>query len=84
MGRGKSAKPKRLSRKLRELRLRLGFSHKEMYEQLHAQKVTVHLGYISLYEIGERVPGPLVLLAYSHIANVSINILVDDALDLPD
>jgi transcriptional regulator with XRE-family HTH domain len=84
MGRGKTEKPKRLSWKLRELRLKLGMSHKEMYEALAAQKVKVHIGYISLFEIGERTPSLLVLLAYSNIAGISMNLLVDDSLDLPE
>lgn len=84
MGRRKSDKPKRLHQKLRKLRLSLQFSHREMYEALAAHKVRVHLGYISLYELGERAPTLLVLLAYSKIAGISMNHLVDDALDLPD
>jgi hypothetical protein len=84
MGRGKSARPKRLSSKLREVRLKLKFSHKEMYDALRGEGARVHLGYISLYEIGERLPNLLVLLAYSNISGISINLLVDDSLELPD
>lgn len=84
MGRGSVAKPKRLSAKLKQLRVKLNFSHKEMFEALVAHKVKIHLGYISLYEIGDRSPNLLVLLAYSKIARVPMNLLVDDELELPE
>ncbi len=83
MGRGKAEKPKRLAQKLRDLRLKMNLSHREMRDFLLAQKVKVHLGYISLYEIGERSPSLLVVLAYSNIAGISMNFLVDDDLELP-
>jgi len=39
---------------------------------------------ISRYETGKREPPLLILLQYARAANVSTDILIDDALDLPD
>jgi hypothetical protein len=55
-----------------------------MYQALKEQGARIHFGYISLYEIGERSPNLLVLLAYSKITGISLNVLVDDTLDLDD
>jgi hypothetical protein len=41
-------------------------------------------GAISAYELGNREPSLMVLLTYARIACVYLDVLVDDALDLPD
>lgn len=38
---------------------------------------------ISQYELGTREPSLLVLLAYARLAKVSVDVLIDDELDLP-
>jgi transcriptional regulator with XRE-family HTH domain len=38
---------------------------------------------ISRYEAGQREPPLRILLAYARAANVSTDVLIDDALDLP-
>jgi hypothetical protein len=40
--------------------------------------------HISAFELGAREPSLLVLLQYARIAGVAMEILVDDALDLPN
>jgi transcriptional regulator with XRE-family HTH domain len=39
---------------------------------------------ISHYESGEREPPLPVLLAYAKLANVYVDVLIDDELDLPE
>lgn len=46
-------------------------------------KAKVPRSYLSRFETGEREPPLEVLLRYSQLANVWINALVDDAVDLP-
>lgn len=41
-------------------------------------------GTISAYELGNREPSLMVLLTYARTACVYLDVLVDDALDLPD
>lgn len=79
MGRSRQ-KPKRLARKLLAIRERLGVSQTEMARLLELKKTyTV----VSSYESGRREPDLLVLLRYARLIRVSMEILVDDKLDLP-
>jgi transcriptional regulator with XRE-family HTH domain len=39
---------------------------------------------ISQYERGDRVPSPLLLQAYSRLADIDLELLIDDDLSLPD
>jgi transcriptional regulator with XRE-family HTH domain len=41
-------------------------------------------GTVSAFESGAREPSLLVLLEYAHVANVSVECLIDDGLDLPE
>ncbi len=78
--------PKGLAAKLRQIRASLGLTQQEMVKRLKSQRahLTVYPGNISRFEQGVREPPLLVLLAYSKIARVTIDVLVDDGLDLPD
>ena len=73
-----------MAEKVRDIRLKIGLTQEAMFDALAAQGVKVHPGYVSLYEIGERVPGLLIILAYARIAGTSTDILIDDKLDLPE
>ena len=55
-------------------------SQKEMAERLGNFRTHHH---ISKYERGKAVPFMEVLLAYSRVANVQIEHIVDDDVDLP-
>lgn len=83
MGRGKREQPKMIGEKVRGIREKLGLSQEAMYEALVRQGVKLYPGYVSLYEIGERVPSLLVTLAYARIAGISSDVLIDDEMKLP-
>jgi transcriptional regulator with XRE-family HTH domain len=83
MGRKKAKQPKRIAKKLREVREKLKLTREEMYKVLKDEGADIHLGYVSLYEYGQRVPTLLVVLAYAKLSNVSSDYLIDDELDLP-
>jgi transcriptional regulator with XRE-family HTH domain len=73
-------RPKRLAEKLLQIRKKLGLSQREMAEQLGNYRTHHH---ISKYERGRTIPFIEVLLAYSRLANVQIEQIVDDDVDLP-
>ena len=85
MGRARATRliPERLPEKLLLIRNSLGISQSEM---LHRLGLEDDLWYtqISGYELGRSVPPPVVLLEYARVANVYIEVLIDDKLDLPD
>ena len=83
MGQGIHEQPKRLAEKLLKIRTKLRLSQVGMANALERQNVKAYPGYIARYELGERVPGPLTMLAYAKIARVSVEQIIDDALDLP-
>ena len=85
MGRGSRTQPKRLKDKLKAIRSQMGITQQEMVNLLrsHAPNEFVDSGYISQFENGKREPSLPVLLAYSKLTKLSINVLVDDELDLP-
>ena len=78
--------PKRLAAKLRQIRTSLGLTQQQMVERLKSRKarLTVYPGNISRFEQGLREPPLLVLLAYARAAGVSIDVLADDDLKLPE
>lgn len=83
MGRATREKPVRLAEKLLQIRLALGLSQNGMVERLGMSK-TGYRNYISDFENGVREPPLPVLLKYAHVANVWVDVLIDDALDLPE
>lgn len=83
MGSAKQERPERLAQKLKDIRLALGFSQDEMARALETHGVKMLRGYVGAYETDARVPSLLVTLAYARIANISMEILVDDKVDLP-
>ena len=83
MGRSRQPRPARLAAKLREIRLKLGLSQAQMFERLGETGTPLYAGHVGLYETGQRVPPILVLLRYARVANVAMELLVDDELDLP-
>lgn len=72
-----------LPQKLKQIRESMGFSQNEMLRQLGYEDF-FDRSTISHYESGEREPPLPVLLAYARAANVLLEVLVDDKLELPD
>jgi transcriptional regulator with XRE-family HTH domain len=82
MGHARS-RPKRLAEKLLQIRKALGLSQREMAERL-AERAEVKITdkNISKYERDRSVPFIEVVFAYARLANVSMNQIVDDDLEL--
>jgi transcriptional regulator with XRE-family HTH domain len=83
MGRKARIRPERLADKLRQIRNTLGISQNDMLWRLGYGEI-LNLGRISDYEQGKNEPPLPVLLEYARAANVSVEALIDDELDLPD
>ena len=77
--------PKRLGEKLFLIRRALNKTQSEMLEALnqHGEFSTLTQNVISDYEKNRREPPPLVLYAYGKIANIYVDVLVDDEIELP-
>lgn len=76
-------RPERLAEKLLYIRTALGLSQGDMLSRL-GRGETGHRNYISDFETGKREPSLLVLLEYARTANVYVEALIDDELDLPE
>ena len=75
-------RPERLAEKLLQIRLGLGLSQSEMLRRIGLED-TISYKKISDYEHGYREPTLLILLGYARAANVPMEAIVDDKLDLP-
>lgn len=74
--------PMRLGEKLLQIRSALGLSQNEMLRRLGTPKGILGTS-ISAYERGVREPPLLILLEYSKIAGVCVDMLLDDKVRLP-
>jgi transcriptional regulator with XRE-family HTH domain len=83
MGRLPRPKPSRLPEKLLQIRLALDLSQDGMLQRLGLHEKLSRTS-ISAYELGTGEPPLPVLLDYARIANVWMDAIVDDDLDLPD
>ena len=75
-------KQERLAEKLLQVRLALGLSQQDMHSRLGVEDI-IPYNRISDYELGKRDPPLAVLLKYARAANVYVDALIDDELDLP-
>lgn len=75
--------PKRLGEKLRQIRESFGDSQAEFLVRL-GKPESILQGSISGYERGQREPPLLILLRYARAADLYLEVIVDDGLDLPD
>jgi transcriptional regulator with XRE-family HTH domain len=83
MGRKARLKQERLAEKLLQIRNALGLSQSEILKHLGFEEV-IDYKRISEYELGKNEPPLAILLEYARVANVYLEALVDDELDLPD
>src|SRR4051794_21776561 len=81
MGRKARQRPERLGEKLRAIREALGLSQTGMVTRLGDEGIVA--SQISEYETGKREPSLITLLQYARLANVYLDALVDDELELP-
>lgn len=84
MGRAARPKPARLAEKLREIREKLGLSQGELVIRLKLGESGVSRSSIAGYELGIKEPPLPTLLSYARLANVIVDVLIDDELNLPD
>lgn len=83
MGRAARVKPARLPEKLKHIREALRLSQDGLLIRLGYDDTQITKDNVSKYELGKREPPLPVLYAYAKAANVYIDVLVDDELDLP-
>lgn len=83
MGKAPRPKPHRLAEKLVTIRTSLGLSQNGMLRRLGLAD-EFGRNYISAFELGSREPPLPVLLEYARAANVFVEVLIDDVLDLPE
>jgi transcriptional regulator with XRE-family HTH domain len=76
-------RPARLAEKLLQIRIALDVSQGEMLNRIGLGE-SGYRHYVSHFETGRREPSLLILLQYARVANVYVEALIDDELDLPD
>jgi transcriptional regulator with XRE-family HTH domain len=79
VGKTKRDSPRKLAKKLKQIRLRLGLSQGDLAKRLGVKERAS----ISGYELGTREPSLPILLKYARLAGVSTDVLIDDNLMLP-
>lgn len=82
MGRQRRPQPKYLAKKLKQIRVGLGVGQAEMARLLNHGPSPPDGAMVSRFERGEREPNLFVLLAYARLAEVTVDILIDDKLKL--
>ena len=83
MAKASRKKPARLAEKLLEIRCKLGLSQNGLIRHLGLTE-ELEQDYISKFERGVLVPPLHILLAYAEAANVWLEVLIKDSLDLPN
>jgi transcriptional regulator with XRE-family HTH domain len=83
MGKQVRGRPERLQEKLLEIRQKLGLSQSEMVRRMGLTD-EIERDYISKFERGTLEPTLWVLLQYARAANIYVDVLIDNELDLPE
>lgn len=83
MGRRARYVPARLPQKLTQIRKSLNLTQQEMLKLLNLPEEILQTS-ISQYERGKIEPPIFVLLRYAEVANLWLEVLVRDELDLPE
>lgn len=74
-------RPRHLASKLLEIRLRLGLSQSALVKALGVED-QIHYPNISKYELDRNEPPLVILLAYARLAEIPVEYLIDDELEL--
>jgi transcriptional regulator with XRE-family HTH domain len=82
MGKAVRERPARLAEKLLQIRETLGLSQNDLIRRMGLTNIIIQAD-ISTYELDHREPPLKILLAYAQAANIYVEALIDDALDLP-
>ena len=77
-------KPIRLGEKLTAVRAKLGISLGELADKLSDDEATVTRSDLYRFENGSRDPSLVILLRYSRLTRIRMEIFADGTLDLPD
>jgi transcriptional regulator with XRE-family HTH domain len=75
-------RPRRLAEKLLHIRKSLGFSQPYLFKRLGVAEM-IHYTNISKYELDKNEPPLMILLAYAKLAQIHLEVIVDDDIDLP-
>ena len=82
MGRIARERPRKLPAKLLQVRQALDLTQEQMLVALKLDE-KVFASAVSGYELGTREPSLPVLLRYARLAGMTMDVLVDDEMDLP-
>jgi transcriptional regulator with XRE-family HTH domain len=74
--------PKKLGKKLLQIRMNLGMSQREIVKALKYHDTPLRASQISQYEQGQREPTMMLVLAYARLAGISTDVLIDDKIKL--
>jgi transcriptional regulator with XRE-family HTH domain len=83
MGRASRKKPARLSKKLLEIRTRLDLSQNGIIRRMGLTDELTQAE-VSAFERGIRIPPLQILLEYARVANLYVDALINDSVELPD
>lgn len=83
MGRKGRVKPARLAEKLLTIRASLQLTMEQMIARLDYAEAPLNTASLTKYEKGRLEPPLPLLLRFARIANVYVEVLIDDDLDLP-
>lgn len=74
--------PKKLAKKLAQIRANAGLSQTQMVKALNYKASPLSPAQISQFETGRREPPLMLLLAYARLARISTDVLIDDKQNL--
>ena len=77
------AMPKKLGKKMRQIRENLGMSQRQIVDALNYKDTPLRASQISQYENGQREPTMMLVLAYARLAGISTDVLIDDKQNIP-
>ena len=75
-------RPRRLAEELLHIRQRLKLSQSELIKEMGVAEM-IHYTNIYKYELDKNEPPLMILLAYAKLAQIHLEVIVDDEIDLP-